>query len=184
MMSEDEKSYASESEEETMKESETKIQFASLLNRILLAQPPLSQDHPGFLIGFVKYLETQEDLPSDLENCLRGLMKAGKVWNSATPNRLKKGVIEYLESCKGLMGSLFETSFDSRVIKSLKIFLDAFKEMSITKEDCSNYVSMVTMSTSHTTANYQQGYAGATGGRKRKHLEPTLEEINVDLDRS
>ncbi|ARI46482.1 NS2 [Ambidensovirus CaaDV1] len=180
MMSDVEKNYVSESEEEILDEG--KIQFASLLNRILQAQPPLSQDHPGFLIGFVKYLETQDDLPTEIENCLRGLIKAGKIWSNATPSRLKKGVIEYLESCKSLMGTLFETSFDSRVMKSLKTFLDAFKEMNITEEDCSSYVSMVTTSTSHTTATSATGRAGATGGRKRKLLNPSFEEIDVDLE--
>jgi hypothetical protein len=182
-MSDVEKENISESEEElVMLEEKGKIQFASLLNRILLAQPPLSQEHPGFLIGFVKHLENQEEIPAQLENCLRGLIKAGKVWNNATPTRLKNGVIDFLENSKGLMGNLFETSFDSKVMKSLKTFLDAFKEMNITKEDCSSYVSMVTTSMSPTTATSATGRVGVTGGKKRKHLEQSLDEIDVDLE--
>jgi paraquat-inducible protein B len=179
-MSDEEKSYESESEEEMILEE--RIQFASLLNRILQAQLPLSVEHPGFLIGFVKHLETEEDLPADLENCLRGLTKAGKIWSNATPNRLKKGVIEYLESSKSLMGNLFETSFDSKIMKNLKTFLDAYKKMSITEEDCSSYVSMVTTSTLPTTAATATGRAGVIGGKKRKLMDSNLEEIDVHLD--
>lgn len=184
-MMETEKIYTSgeESEvEEVEMEKSGKIQFATVLYRILACQKPLSETHPGFLIGFVKHLEVQEELPAELENYLRGLKKAGKIWSNASQKRLSKGVIEYLESCPSLMGNWFETSLDSITMKSLKNFLDAYVEMNITKEDCSNYVSMETTSTSPTTAVTATGCAGATGSKKRKRSNYTLEETNVTLE--
>nr|QRQ90274.1 MAG: hypothetical protein 2 [Parvoviridae sp.] len=171
------------SEEETeLTEDTTKIQFPAILNRILTSYLPLSQEHPGYLIGFAKYLETQDHLNPQLENCLVGLIKAGRLWKNATPNRLKKGVIEYIENSKSLMGNSLETSIDFKAMKSLRSLLESYKEMDITAEDCSNYVTMETTSTSRTTATSVTGRAGAIGLSKRKHTDSTLEEINVDLD--
>nr|QOD39494.1 NS2 [uncultured densovirus] len=170
----------SESEESEVEED--KILFVTLLSRIIRSQPPLSQIQPGYLIGFTKFLENQDRIPAQLENCLPGLIRAAKQWQNATSNRLKKGVIEYLSSVKGLMGTWFEMSFDSRTMQSLKTLLDAYKEMDITEEDCSNYASMETMSTSRMIAHSQTEHADATGGSKRKHSALTLEEIDEDLE--
>lgn len=184
----DKEHYVSASEEESDVEEEKvektgeKVKFISLINRIMQNQPPLSQEEPGYLLGFVKYLEQQDHLPAELENCLHGLLKTGKVWMNATSNRLKKGVLEHLTSCKGLLGSSLEMSFDLKVMQNLKTLLESFKTMEITKEDCINYVSMVTTSTSRTTAAGATGCAGAIGGKKRKHLDLMLDETNLDFD--
>jgi hypothetical protein len=159
-----------------------KVTFTALLRRILQGNPPLSGTHPGYLLGFVTMLETENNLPVELENSLHGLQKAAKIWNNGIGKASKRGVIEYLQSCTGLMGNLFATSFDSRTLESVKTFLDAYNETDVTEEDCCRFVEKTLMSTSHTTATSATGRAGATGGKKRKHTELTCDEIDVHID--
>jgi hypothetical protein len=175
----------SDAEEVTAEEEEEeeKTTYAAVLHRILQNEPPLSEIHPGYLLGFVAMLETQtEDLPVELENSLRHLTKAAKVWNNGISRASKKGVIEYLESCKGLMGNSFAISFGSKTTKSIKTFLDAFKEMSTTNEDCCRYVERTLTSTLPTTAATPTERVGATGSKKQKLMDYTTDEINVELD--
>nr|QOD39449.1 NS2 [uncultured densovirus] len=164
--------------EETKKE----ISFETLLNKILISQEPLSATEPGYLLGFVQMLEAEDHLPAEIENSLRGLTKVGKIWSCNTSKASKKGVIEYLQSCKGLTGNLFETYFASKTLESIKTFLIAYKEMEITEEDCFRYVEKIHMSTSSTTATSAMDRAGATGTKKRKHTALTDDEIVVDID--
>ncbi|QHG62570.1 NS2 [uncultured densovirus] len=179
---ENEMSGSEESEEEVILEEEKKIAFATILHKILQSQLPLSETHPGYLLGFVNMLEAEENLPSELENSLRGFQKAAKTWSFNTGKASKKGVIEYLESCKGLMGNLFEMSFGSKMLESVKTFLSAYKEMDITEEDCSRYVEKIHTSMSSMTASSATGRVGATGGKRRKLMEPMLDEIDVHID--
>nr|QOD39557.1 NS2 [uncultured densovirus] len=174
-----------ESDVEEVSEEEERVEgvsFSALLNRILQNNPPLSETSPGYLLGFVNMLQTEEHLPAKIENCLHGLLKAAKTWNNNIGKASKKGVIEYLESCKTLMGNLFETSFDLKTLESFKTFLTAYNEMDITEEDCCRYVEKIATSTSCTTATSATGRVGATGGKRRKLMEPTLDEIDVQLD--
>ena len=158
------------------------ITFAALLRRILNSQIPLSQQHPGYLLGFVNMLETEDNLPVELDNSLHGLQKAAKIWNNGIGKASKQGVIEYLQSCKGLMGTWFEMSFASTTMENIKTLLTAYNEMNITKEDCSRYVERITTSTSHTTVSSATGRAGAVGTKRQKLLGPTVDEIDVHID--
>ncbi len=171
-----------ESEEELILEEDKTIAFATILHKILQSNIPLSETHPGYLLGFVNMLEAEENLPSDLENSLRGFQKAAKTWSYNIGKASKKGVIEYLESCKGLMGNLFEMSFGSKTLESVKTFLIAYKEMDVSEEDCSRYVEKIHTSMSSMTASSATGRAGATGGKRRKLMEPMLDEIDVHID--
>jgi hypothetical protein len=174
-MSETEKS-----EEEIILEKE--IKFATILRRILQSNLPLSETHPGYLLGFINMLQAEEKLPAELENSLHGFQKAAKTWNYGIGKASKKGVIEYLESCKSLMGNLFETYFDSKTLESVKTFLNAYAEMNITEEDCSRYVEKTLTSTLSTTATSATGRAGVTGIKRRKLMGPTVDEIDVHID--
>lgn len=173
-------SEAEESGEEEIVEQ--RIKFAAALRRILQHQLPLSETHPGYLLGFINMLQTEDNLPAELENSLHGFQKAAKTWNFGIGKALKKGVIEYLESCKSLMGNLFETSFGLKTLESLKTFLNAYKEMDITEEDCSRYVEKTLTSMSSMTATTATGRVGATGTKRRKLMAPTVDEIDVHLD--
>nr|QOD39549.1 NS2 [uncultured densovirus] len=177
-----EMSGSEESEEELILEEDKTIAFATILHKILQSNIPLSETHPGYLLGFVNMLEAEENLPSDLENSLRGFQKAAKTWSYNIGKASKKGVIEYLESCKGLMGNLFEMSFGSKTLESVKTFLIAYKEMDVSEEDCSRYVEKIHTSMSSMTASSATGRAGATGGKRRKLMEPMLDEIDVHID--
>lgn len=159
-----------------------RIAFKTVLWRIINNNIPLSQTHPGYLLGFVNMLEGENNLPVDLDNSLPGLQKAAKIWNNGIGKASKQGVIEYLQSCKNLMGSWFETSFASTTMESIKTFLNAYSEMSITKEDCSRYVEKQTTSTSHTTVSSATGHAGAAGTKRQKLSGPTIDEIDVHID--
>ena len=79
---------------EIEEKNETRINFAAVLRRILQNQLPLSETHPGYLLGFLNLLESEENLPAELENSLYGLQKVAKIWNNNTGKALKKGVIE------------------------------------------------------------------------------------------
>nr|QOD39499.1 NS2 [uncultured densovirus] len=177
-----EMSGSEESEEELILEEDKTIAFATILHKILQSNIPLSETHPGYLLGFVNMLEAEENLPSDLENSLRGFQKAAKTWSYNIGKASKKGVIEYLESCKALMGNLFEMSFGSKTLESVKTFLIAYKEMDVSEEDCSRYVEKIHTSTSSMIASSATGRAGATGGKRRKLMEPMLDEIDVHID--
>nr|QOD39529.1 NS2 [uncultured densovirus] len=177
-----EMSGSEESEEELILEEDKTIAFATILHKILQSNIPLSETHPGYLLGFVNMLEAEENLPSELENSLRGFQKAAKTWSYNIGKASKKGVIEYLESCKGLMGNLFEMSFGSKTLESVKTFLIAYKEMDVSEEDCSRYVEKIHTSMSSMTASSATGRAGATGGKRRKLMEPMLDEIDVHID--
>lgn len=181
----------SEEEEEEDKKVEVRqmkeeppyrITFAAILNRILQNKLHLSDTHPGYLMGFLTLLQEEDNLPEEIENSLRGFQKAAKIWNNAIGKASKKGVIEYLESCKGLMGSWFAMSFDSKTLESMKTFLDAYAEMDITEEDCSRYVEKTHTSMSSTTATSATGRAGATGSKRRKLMDATIDEIDVHID--
>nr|QUS52537.1 NS2 [Mute swan feces associated ambidensovirus 3] len=167
------------------KGGEGKVTFEMLLNIILESNEPLSQQTPGYLKGFLNSMK-EEEVPVELERCRPGLSKAVRTWNANTGKALKQGVIEYLKRCKGQMGSSFEMSFDSKVLKNLKSLLKSYKEMGITEEDCSHYVSMMaeksSTSTSHTTAAGPIAVAGAAGGQKRKRMDTDLDEIEVRID--
>ena len=130
---------------------EKEIKFDAILRRILTNDQQLSTAHPGYLQGFINFLQDQE-LSAELENSLTGFQKIVKIWNNNIGRASKKGVIEYLQSCKSLTGSLFETYFGSKTLESIKTFLIAYKEMDITEEDCSRYVEKILTSTSYTTA--------------------------------
>nr|QOD39607.1 NS2 [uncultured densovirus] len=181
---ESEMSGSEESEEETtlVVSEEKTIKFATILHKILQSQLPLSEDHPGYLLGFVNMLEAEDNLLPELENSLRGFQKVAKTWSFNIGKASKRGVIEYLESCKGLMGNLFETYYDLKTLESVKTFLNAYREMEITEEDCSRYVEKIHTSMSSTTAFTATGRAGATGGKRRKLMEPTVDEIDVHID--
>ncbi|AKC42761.1 non-structural protein 2 [Cherax quadricarinatus densovirus] len=159
-----------------------KISFTAMLRRILQANLPLSQVHPGYLLGFVTMMTGETNLPVELENSLYGFQKAGQIWNNGIGKASKKGVIEYLQSCKTLMGSWFATSFDSKTLESMMTLLDAYNETQITEEDCSRYVAKIVTSTSCTTAPSATECAGATGTKRRKPTGHTLDEINVLID--
>ena len=159
-----------------------KISFAAVLRRILQNLLPLSQTHPGYLLGFLNMLQAEPNLPAELENSLHGFQKAAQIWNNGIGKASKKGVIEYLESCKTLMGSWFAMSFDSKTLESVKTFLNAYNEMDITEEDCCRYVEKTLTSMSSTTATSATGCAGATGSKKRKLMEQTVDEIDVHID--
>lgn len=177
-----EMSGSEESEEELILDEEKTIAFATILHKILQSNIPLSETHPGYLLGFVNMLEAEENLPSELENSLRGFQKAAKTWSYNIGKASKKGVIEYLENCKGLMGNSFEMSFGSKTLESVKTFLIAYKEMDVSEEDCSRYVEKIHTSMSSMTASSATGRAGATGGKRRKLMEPMLDEIDVHID--
>ena len=117
---ESEMSGSEESEEETtlVVSEEKTIKFATILHKILQSQLPLSEDHPGYLLGFVNMLEAEDNLLPELENSLRGFQKVAKTWSFNIGKASKRGVIEYLESCKGLMGNLFETYYDLKTLRS------------------------------------------------------------------
>nr|QOD39553.1 NS2 [uncultured densovirus] len=172
----------SESEVEMEKEEEMKIKFAAVLRRILQNQLPLSETHPGYLLGFLNLLQSEDNLPAEVENSLYGFQKVVKIWNNGIGKASKKGVIEYLESCKTLTASLFETYFGLKALESFKTLLIAYNEMDITEEDCSRYVEKILTSTSSTTAHSVTGRAGAAGTKRQKLMEPTIEEIDVLID--
>nr|QOD39465.1 NS2 [uncultured densovirus] len=159
-----------------------RIMFAAILRRILQNQLPLSETHPGYLLGFINMLQTEDNLPTELENSLYGFQKAVRIWNNSTGKASKKGVIEYLESCKTLTGNLFAMSFDSRTLESVKTFLNAYNEMVITEEDCSRYVEKILTSTLSMTATSATGRVGAIGSKKQRLMEPICDEIDVHID--
>lgn len=173
-----------ETKEKEEDKTEDRTTFAAILHRILQNEPPLSEVLPGYLLGFVAMLETQteEDLPAELENSLRHFSKAAKIWNNGISKASKKGVIEYLESCKNLMGNSFEISFGLKTTRSIKTYLDVYKTMNITEEDCCRYVEKTLTSTSLMTAATPTERAGATGSKKQKLTDYTTDEINVELD--
>ena len=171
-----------ENEEEVETEEKIKITFATILWKILQNQLPLSETHPGYLLGFVNLLESEENLHPEIENSLYGFQKVAKIWNNNIGKASKKGVIEYLESCKTLTGNLFATSFDSKAMESIKTFLIAYNEMDITKEDCSRYVEKILTSTSSMTAHSAMAHAGATGTKKQKLMGLIVDEIDVHID--
>jgi hypothetical protein len=179
-LSETELEVDSEENEESKEETE-KIEASAILRRILNSQLPLSQNHPGYLVGFLNMLETEEELPAQLENALLGFQKAVKLWSYNTGRASKKGVIEYLQSCKNQTGNLFETSFDSKILESVKTFLNAYKKTTVTEEDCSRYVEKLHMSTSLTTATSATERADATGTKKRKLMDLNNDEIDVPI---
>nr|QOD39533.1 NS2 [uncultured densovirus] len=172
----------SESESEVEVEEDVKIKFAAVLRRILQNQLPLSETHPGYLLGFLNLLESEENLPAELENSLYGFQKAAKIWNNSIGKASKKGVIEYLESCKTLTGNLFAISFGLKALESIKTFLIAYGEMDITEEDCSRYVEKTLTSTLSTTAHSATARAGAIGSKRQKLTELTVDEIDVHID--
>jgi hypothetical protein len=172
----------SENEVEIEKEDGIRINFAAVLRRILQNKLPLSETHPGYLLGFLNLLESEENLPAELENSLYGFQRVVKIWNNNTGKASKKGVIEYLESCKTLTAGLFETSFGLKALESIKTFLIAYNEMDITDEDCSRYVEKIHTSMSSTTAPGQTIRVGATGSKKQKLMEPIVDEIDVHID--
>lgn len=171
-----------ETEEELTLVEETKISFAAILRRILQNQLPLSETHPGYLLGFVNMLQAEDSLPPELENSLHGFQKAAKTWNYGIGKASKKGVIEYLENCKTLMGNSFAMCFGSKTLENVKTFLGQYSEMDITEEDCSRYVEKTLTSTLSTTASSATGRAGATGSKRQKLMEPTCDEIDVHID--
>nr|QOD39503.1 NS2 [uncultured densovirus] len=173
-----------DSEEETMEVLSVRkeISMATMMDKILQSNPPLSQEQPGYLLGFVNMLDGEQNLPSELENSLRGFRTMGKIWSYNTTKAIKKGVIEYLESCKGLTGILFATSFDLKTLERLKILLAVYVETNTTAEDCCRLVEKLHMSTSATTVRGVTVRAGAAGTKKPKLSEHTTDEISVDID--
>lgn len=158
------------------------ITFAAVLRRIIQNHLPLSQQHPGYLLGFIMMLQAEDNLPTELENSLHGFQKAAQIWNNGIGKASKKGVIEYLESCKSLMGNWFAMSFDVTTLESVKTFLGAYNGMDITEEDCSRFVEKTLTSTSSTTATSATACAGATGSKRQKLMEQSLEEIDVHIE--
>nr|QOD39485.1 NS2 [uncultured densovirus] len=172
-----------DSEEELEMTSVRKeIAMATMMDKILQSNPPLSQEQPGYLLGFVNMLDGEQNLPSELENSLRSFRTMGKIWSYNTTKATKKGVIEYLESCKGLTGTLFAMSFDLKTLEKLKILLGVYTETSTTVEDCCRLVEKLHTSTSATTARGVTVRVGAVGTKKQKLLDHTTDEINVDID--
>ena len=180
-----EESDREESEKEDVSDHETtaaKITFRTLLHKILQNQLPLSETHPGYLMGLLNLMESEQNLPAELENCLYGFHKIAKMWNSNTGKTQKKGVIEYLESCRSQTANLFEMCFESTTMESLKTLLNAYKETNITEEDCCRYVERTLTCTSSTTAHTATERAGATGGKRPRLMGPTVDEIDVVID--
>jgi hypothetical protein len=159
-----------------------RVQFRSVLHRILESNLPLSNQNPGYLLGFLNMVKSEEEISNEIENCLPFLLKAAKTWSYNTSKASKKGVNEYLESCKGLMASSYAMCFGSTIKKSLKTLLESYKQIDISEEDCSKLVENLHTSMSSTTAHGATDTAGATGGKKRKHTDMTLDEIEVDID--
>lgn len=173
---------ASEEDEAEEKKTEQEVTFQTLLGKILKNEVPLSETEPGYLLGFVELLNIQDDLPAELENCLLGLEKAGKIWNFNIGKTLKKGALEYIMHCKSLMAGWLGTLFTLTTLRKLKDYLNVYKEMNITEEDCLRYVEKVITSTSPTTASGVTKAVGVAGGKKRKHSEPMLDEIEILVD--
>ena len=123
-----------ESEAESEEEVETGVTFVTVLNRILKSDRPLSEENPGYLIGFVNFLR-EEDIPARLENFLPGLTKAAKCWLNASQSRLKHGSLEYLSSLKSQLGTWYEMSLDSTANESLKSCLASYVATNITSVD-------------------------------------------------
>ena len=172
----DETEIVSESEEETC------VTWRMLLKEILENDQPMSMEEPGYIQGLVNLMTGERDLEKDLANCLTGFTKMAQIWQNNITKATKKGVIDYLESCKGLTGILFGTSFDSTTMESLKHYLNVYKTTNITREDCSKFAEKILTSTSSTTAAGRTARAGATGGTKRKRTALTLDEIDVDFE--
>ena len=184
-MEEVEESDKEESEKEDASDHETtaaKITFKALLHKILQNQLPLSETHPGYLRGLLNLMESEQNLPTELENCLYGFHKIVKMWNSNIGKTQKKGVIEYLESCRNQTANLFEMCFESTTMESLKTLLNVYKETNITEEDCSRYVEKTLTYTSSTIAHTATERAGATGGKRQRLMGPTVDEIDVVID--
>nr|QOD39566.1 NS2 [uncultured densovirus] len=178
-MSDSENEQIHQEEEEEKKETKT-IPLLTVLSRIFQSNLPLSC-HPGYMMGFAKFLEDQ-DLSSEVENFLPCLTKVAKMLYLRTGKNLKKEPYEFIESSKNQMGIWYEMCFDLSLIKSMKTFLDVFKEMSITEEDCCRYAEKNLMSTSSMTAHTQMDHADARGTKRQRPTEWNIDEIKEDTD--
>nr|QOD39561.1 NS2 [uncultured densovirus] len=179
--------FESESEEEMVEkeeteEEETKVTMKAVLRRVTQNQLPLSETHPGYLLGFLNLLQAEETLNPEVENSLYALQQIAKLWSNNIGKVLPKGPIEYFEKCKGRTANLFEISFGFKAMENIKTLLDVYSEINITKEDCCRYVEKTRTYTSCTTAHSAMGYADATGTKRQKLMEPTVDEIDVHID--
>nr|QOD39540.1 NS2 [uncultured densovirus] len=171
-----ENSQMSDTEEMTYK---TKDVVEEILNQ----QKPLSKTHPGYLQMFIQYLENLDQNDNDLKMVIKDLSKISQVWQNQEQKASRDGVLEYLTSCRGLLGITLVTSLSVSTMNKLQALLTTFEEeQKPTNADCSLCVSIAKQSRSSMTAASATTRVDVRGSRKRKLCMDSDEEEDLSED--
>jgi hypothetical protein len=161
--------------------NDSQIKFLTIMSKILNSSLPISMNHPGYLLAFKEYLENQETLAADIENLLPHFLKVVKLWSNNMQRAKKKGVEEYLESCKTQLAVTYQMSLPAPIMRRLSNLLQDFKtNLVFTEEDLCSLVSTRITSISSMTARTQTERVGAHSSKKPRLCMDSEDELDPE----
>nr|QOD39480.1 NS2 [uncultured densovirus] len=174
-----------ETERNSMVDQEELMKWTvkDVLKKVVESQEPLSKREPGYFYMFHEYLTMSEEVPKEIKLLLPSFIKIIRVWINQHKKAKTLGVLEYLTSCKGLLGVTFQMSLSVETMEQLTELLNTFQtEMTPTSEDCCSLVSTKPICTLSTTVVTLPASVDVRGCKKRKLCMDSDDEDDLSED--